>query len=461
MPLLSGLNVPRFSQYTTNQFVGNGSQTTFTLSRTPPSAASLLVTIDGVKQHVNTYSIGTNQIIFTEAPPLNSSIECIAIGAQGSVISPGDNTVSLSTIVNGAVNYQKLDTANGDGTGAMSIPYGTTAQRPLNPQYGYTRYNTDLNVVESYHGATGWLILSNVFQAEGGSVTTYSSGGVSYKVHTFTSSSAFTVTSGSNSVDVLIVAGGGGGGAHAAPGGGGAGGLIYKTNVSVVTGTYAITVGAGGSGARYQNGATYGGRGGDSSAFSLTAKGGGAGVVWDGGSGDDALVQGGSSAGYGDGGGVTGGYYGPTQPSQPGDSGTFGFGNGGGDGYETNPYPGGGGGGAGAAGQTYPNTSTAGNGGIGRAYDITGSSVYYAGGGQGGAWANVTFNTNPAGGGGRGDAANSSGSGTSSRGYSGVSYGQEGTANTGGGGGGAGRTGGELSVGGQGGSGIVIVRYRI
>lgn len=461
MGLLTGNASPRFSNYTSDLFTGNGSTTTFTLTRPVSSSASLIVTIDGVKQHSNTYSAGS-QIIFSEAPPNGSVIECIAIGSQGSVMTVTDNSISTAKLVNGSVNQQKLDIASSDGTGAMTIPYGTTAQRPASPNFGYTRYNTDLNVVESYHGASaGWLTLSNVFAAEGGSTSTYTSGGITYKVHTFTSSAAFAVTSGSNTVDVLVVAGGGGGGAHAAPGGGGAGGLIYRPSLAVVTGTYAIVVGGGGAGGRYQNGATVGGRGGDSTAFGLTAKGGGAGVIWDAGSADDALVQGGSSAGYGDGGGVTGGYYGPTQPSQSGDSGTYGFGNGGGVGYNTNPYPGGGGGGAGAGGQSYPNTSTAGNGGIGRAYDITGTSVYYAGGGQAGAWANVTFNTNPAGGGGRGDAADGSGSGTSNRGFSGYSAGADGTANTGGGGGGAGRTGGQLSYGGNGGSGIVIVRYRI
>ena len=62
------------------------------------------------------------------------------------------------------------------------------------------------------------------FNASGGTETSYTSGGVLYKVHTFLSSGTFTVSIGSSTnIEVLIVAGGGGGGADNA-GGGGAGG---------------------------------------------------------------------------------------------------------------------------------------------------------------------------------------------------------------------------------------------
>lgn len=176
MPLLTGLSAPRFSQYTADQFTGNGSQTTFTLSRTPPSPASLIVTIDGVKQHSSTYSIGTNQIVFSEAPPSASTIECVAIGSQGiayevtdgSVTSPKiaadavtdtkilDSAVTTSKIANGSLTIAKYDSLNLDGTGGIPLPSGTTAQRPLNPPNGTGRYNTDFKCVEYYYN-TFWL----------------------------------------------------------------------------------------------------------------------------------------------------------------------------------------------------------------------------------------------------------------------------------------------------------------
>ena len=50
-------------------------------------------------------------------------------------------------------------------------------------------------------------------EASGGIETTYSSGGINYKVHSFTTTgtSTFTVSSGGQ-VDYLVVAGGGAGG---------------------------------------------------------------------------------------------------------------------------------------------------------------------------------------------------------------------------------------------------------
>jgi hypothetical protein len=57
------------------------------------------------------------------------------------------------------------------------------------------------------YGVSVW----DVIIATGGSVTTYTDAGTTYKVHTFTSSGDFEVTS-SGSAEYLIVAGGGGGG---------------------------------------------------------------------------------------------------------------------------------------------------------------------------------------------------------------------------------------------------------
>ena len=62
-------------------------------------------------------------------------------------------------------------------------------------------------------------------QTSGGTITTYTSGGVTYQMQTFTASGTLTVGS-SGVVDALIVAGGGGGGGHTgniSDGGGGAG----------------------------------------------------------------------------------------------------------------------------------------------------------------------------------------------------------------------------------------------
>jgi hypothetical protein len=275
------------------------------------------------------------------------------------------------------------------------------------------------------------IVGDTYIDATGGTVTTDGD----YKIHTFTSSDTFTIsTLGSDStynvVEYLIVAGGGGGGStQGGGGGGGAGGYRTATGMSVSAQAYTVTVGAGGTGiAAAVEGR--GGSGGDSTFNSITSTGGGAGGGYydgplAGGSGGGASYLGGGAAGT-SGQGNAGGNGSPS----------------GGVGTET----GGGGGGAGAVGGTGAlNNPPA--GGAGLASSITGASTYYAGGGGSGSNSNVSSGAGGAGGIGGGGAGGHRG------GPSGVS----GTINTGGGGGGAGY---DSSATGAGGAGIVIIRYK-
>lgn len=176
MGLLTGYNSPRYSQNTVDLFTGNGSQVSFTLSKTPLTPSALIVSIDGVKQISNSYTVGTNQITFSEAPPSGSYIECIALTNQGVELAPADGSVTeskigpaavtsqklsdssviSSKIANGSIIASKLDSTNGDGTGSIVYPNGTTVQRPSSPPNGSSRYNTQLKCNE-YHYNTFWL----------------------------------------------------------------------------------------------------------------------------------------------------------------------------------------------------------------------------------------------------------------------------------------------------------------
>ena len=342
----------------------------------------------------------------------------------------------------------------------ISVPTGTTAQRPSTASDGFMRVNSSTNYLEMYYGSA-WKNINYVGSITATGGTESFAGG--YKIHTFTTSGSFVISQVPDgaTVDILVVAAGGGGGCHV-PGGGGGGGLIYRPFKTLTTGTYTITIGAGGNGS--VNPGNYGGMpnasaGGDSTiVLSGTtlyiAKGGGFGDSWD----QDSRSNDGGSGG---GANTTMGTAGiATQPSQSGESGQYGFGNNGGGASTTDPYAGSGGGGAGSAGVA-GSGSIAGDGGAGRGYEISGSFVTYAGGGGGGAWGNVTSYGYGRDGGGDGDCPNStSGTGVSKRLGSGEPNGANGATNRGGGGGGGGRTGGQSSRGGNGGSGIVIIRYR-
>lgn len=248
--------------------------------------------------------------------------------------------------------------------------------------------------------------------ATGGTIS-YSGG---YTIHTFNSSSTFTLPAGGSGGNVQVLVVGGGGGGAGVGGGGGAGGYQYNASFAITPQTYNVTVGDGGAQDSIGN----------NSVFStITANGGGTG--------------GGFNAGGGNGG--SGGGGGPSLTiHQAGGTGSQGY-NGGTGGHNATSWGGGGGGGgAGAVGVSA--TGTAGtNGGAGVTNPITGTAVC---GGGGGGEVGGTVGTGGTGGGGNAN-INAAGS--------------PGTPNTGGGGGGGSWNNPNGMGGGKGGSGVVIIRY--
>jgi hypothetical protein len=277
--------------------------------------------------------------------------------------------------------------------------------------------------------------------ATGGAISVITDGTDRFAVHSFrqTGSSAFTITnlgsvSANNNIEYLIVAGGGGGGTDRA-GGGGAGGMLTGTFTGATAQSYNVTVGQGGAGATNDN--VKGVNGGNSSVFNLTAFGGGGGGSENASTGANGGSGGGSS-------------YNTTAFG----SGTSGQGNRGGSGTGgASNRRSGGGGGAGEA------VTTGKNGGAGLQSSINGIPTFYAGGG--GASDNRDgLGTTAQGSGGVGGGG-AGGIGNGSAGNNGTTgFGQNGQPNTGGGGGGAFNFD-SSGVGGAGGSGIVIVRYKI
>jgi len=127
--------------------------------------------------------------------------------------------------------------------------------------------------------------LIQLVQADTGpTATTIQSRDGDYVIHTFTASDYFTVRA-EGIVEYLLVGGGGSGGGNYA-GGGGGGGSVVSGFKRLTLGTYDIVIGAGGaggsdtgtSGLQGQDGKRDGQDGGNTTAFGITAYGGGAGA---------------------------------------------------------------------------------------------------------------------------------------------------------------------------------------
>ena len=223
--------------------------------------------------------------------------------------------------------------------------------------------------------------------------------------------------------NVLLVAGGGGGGFDGA-GGGGGGGVTFQTGVAI-SGAKTIVVGNGGSRATAIQVAAQNGF--NSSAFGFTSSGGG---------GGGSKQSNGASGASGGGGGHPAGY-------------TGGTGTAGGNGGSSSADSGGGGGGASGANGENGGTASGGRGGDGFLASVFGEtygeSGWFGGGGGGG-----TFNFGTGGQGGAG--------GGGSGGERTAGQGENGQPHTGGGGGSCGNLS-TSQISGNGGSGVVLVRY--
>ncbi|CAB5223032.1 Domain of unknown function DUF4183 [uncultured Caudovirales phage] len=62
---------------TVENFTGTGAQVSFTLARAPGDENATNIYINGVYQQKNTYSVTGTTVLFSEAPPFNSSIEVL------------------------------------------------------------------------------------------------------------------------------------------------------------------------------------------------------------------------------------------------------------------------------------------------------------------------------------------------------------------------------------------------
>ena len=97
---LSSANAP--SNVGRQQFTGNGSTTVFALAAEAGSGAGVFIYIDGVYQESDTYTISGTTLTFTEAPPLNASIEVVSY-RTGDINTADANAVTYTPAGTGAV----------------------------------------------------------------------------------------------------------------------------------------------------------------------------------------------------------------------------------------------------------------------------------------------------------------------------------------------------------------------
>ena len=329
-----------------------------------------------------------------------------AVGAAGSSTLSGlsDSTVATT---------DPLITSNPSAIGHLWVNSSTANA------YICTDITTGSNVWINIGSGTG-----NV-EPDSFSGGTYTAVG-GYKYRTFTSSGALQQI-GSSTVDMLVVAGGGSGaGANNSNNGGGGAGGYLSGSLTLTAGTYNIVIGAGGAGAVQ----LAGNNGGNTTVSNINA------IAIGGGHGGGGARNSQVPASNGGSGGGGSGFSQDTaggSGTQADSGGLTGFGN---DGGSVSGNIADGGGGAGGAGSI---NGSDGHGGLGRQWV---DNNYYAGGGGGG-----------------GNAHSLGGSAVGGRGGYDDLFDLDAIVNKGSGGGGSWASSTTGYAGGNGSSGIVIIRY--
>ena len=126
---------PRFSDYPSQVLSPNGTDTTFTLTNSVATPASIIVSISGVKQIANTaYSVTGTTLDFGvgNAPPSGTNtLEVVYLGLKADPSPIQDQTQGLNAIMRTnaqtiSENLSVASTVNAQTTGPITIADGYT-----------------------------------------------------------------------------------------------------------------------------------------------------------------------------------------------------------------------------------------------------------------------------------------------------------------------------------------------
>ena len=121
---------PATSSTHIDEFNGDGSDTTFTLTRTPAanSAHNFAVFVDNVYQRYGSsyaYTVVGDVLTFTSAPPAGTNnIQCIQLNGVNTLNTIADGSVTSAKIANGTVQKVDLSFDPEDDATALAIALG-------------------------------------------------------------------------------------------------------------------------------------------------------------------------------------------------------------------------------------------------------------------------------------------------------------------------------------------------
>ena len=125
---------PRFSDYPSQLISPNGTDTSFTLTNSVASPASIIVCISGVKQSVGAYAVTDTTLDFgvgNPPPAGTNTLEVVYLGLKADPSPIQDQTQGLNAIMRTnaqtiSENLSVASTVNAQTTGPITIADGYT-----------------------------------------------------------------------------------------------------------------------------------------------------------------------------------------------------------------------------------------------------------------------------------------------------------------------------------------------
>ena len=132
---------------------GDGSTATLTLSITPISENATFVTIDGVMQHKDTYSISGTTLTFSVAPPNGTSVEALTLAST---------TINEATILQDADSDTRVQVEESADEDKIRFDTGGTERAVIDSTglsvTGTINASTDVQINGSSAATTGKAI---------------------------------------------------------------------------------------------------------------------------------------------------------------------------------------------------------------------------------------------------------------------------------------------------------------
>ena len=158
---------------TTVTQTGDNSSNTVTLPVSMSDENDIMVYLDGVYQTKDNFSVSGTTLTLVDTPATGVAIEVVLFTSTSVTLVGGSGSVNHLPIFtqSAEVGSSSVSEANEildiDLTGALTIPMGTTAERPATPGVGMIRYNSTLTKYELYNGSA-FVDLQNVYTAGNG-----------------------------------------------------------------------------------------------------------------------------------------------------------------------------------------------------------------------------------------------------------------------------------------------------